>query len=92
MQLRCSVCWSELNLEKCSKDDCSSLLCSVHINRYGGCCLECWDSDYILSPPSWARRNESCPVSSGLCVPSRPQCADARLRRSTPLKAAEKNR
>jgi hypothetical protein len=35
MQPRCSICWSVQNLEKCSKDDCSNLLCSVHINRYG---------------------------------------------------------
>ena len=44
MQPRCSICWTVQNLAKCSKEDCPHLLCTLHGNRYGGHCIECWET------------------------------------------------
>jgi hypothetical protein len=51
VQPRCSTCWAIQNLAKCSSDDCPNLICSVHANRYGGRCTDCWDTACIILPP-----------------------------------------
>ncbi len=60
MQPTCSSCWATDNLVKCSNEDCLNLVCTLHRKRYGGGCRGCWDTEYILLPPSGIPKSEHC--------------------------------
>ncbi len=65
MQPRCSICWTLQNLAKCSNEDCPHLLCTLHGNRYGGHCVECWETASILLLPSNRPRSRPVRVHHG---------------------------
>ena len=51
MRPKCSICWTTGNLTKCTRDDSPHLLCSAHVERYGGRCTDCWETGGIILPP-----------------------------------------